>query len=123
MIVGLGVDIVELGRIRDVLERHGERFLQRILTADERRYCALHRDQVPHVAARFAAKEAALKALGTGWSGGIHWTDVEVVREPSGKPTLALHGEALKRQGAEARWHLSLTHDRGNAVAVAVLER
>ncbi len=123
MIAGLGVDIVELGRIRDVLERHGERFLKRILTEDEQRYCALHRDPVPHVAARFAAKEAALKALGTGWSGGIHWTDVEVVREPSGKPTLLLHGEAAKLQGPSACWHLSLTHDRGNAVAVAVLER
>jgi holo-[acyl-carrier protein] synthase len=123
VIAGLGVDIVELGRIRDVLERHGERFLKRILTEGEQRYCALHRDPVPHVAARFAAKEAALKALGTGWSGGIHWTDVEVVREASGKPTLLLHGEAAKLQGPSACWHLSLTHDRGNAVAVAVLER
>lgn len=123
MIAGVGVDIAELDRIRDLLSRHGERFLSRILTEGERAYCQARRDPVPHVAARFAAKEAVLKALGTGWAHGIKWTDVEVIRGESGPPTISLHGEAQRLAGANGRWHLSLTHDRGAAVAVAILER
>ncbi|MBP7148841.1 MAG: holo-ACP synthase [Acidobacteria bacterium] len=122
MISGIGVDIVDLPRIRGVLERHGPRFLDRVLTAGEQAYCQRHRDPAPHVAVRFAAKEAVLKALGTGWSGGIRWTDVEVVRGESGPPRIELHGVAAE-VAAGARVHVSLTHDRGAAVAVAVLER
>jgi holo-[acyl-carrier protein] synthase len=123
VIAGIGVDIVEVGRIRDVLERHGERFLARVLTDAERRYCLLHRDPAPHVAGRFAAKEAVMKALGTGWSSGVHFATIEVVRAASGQPSLRLHGAAAERAGDRAIWHLSLSHDRGQAIAVAVLER
>lgn len=125
MIVGIGIDIVQLERMRGVLQRHGERFFQRILTDGERAYCARLKDPVPSIAARFAAKEAVLKALGTGWSGGLRWTDVEVVRGETGPPRIALHGEAARiaaESGADAV-HLSLTHDGGAAVAVAILER
>jgi holo-[acyl-carrier protein] synthase len=121
-IAGVGVDLVELDRIRGALERHGERFLDRILTAGEREYCYRRRDPVPHIAARFAAKEAVVKALGTGFAHGIRWIDVEVERDEVGPPRIVLHGAALQIAGAGARVHLSLTHDKGAAVAVAVLE-
>ena len=124
MIVGLGVDVIELDRVRDVFERHGDRFTGRILTPGEREYCARRRDQVPSLAARFAAKEAALKGLGTGLTGGIRWQDVEVVRGRSGPPTIALHGRASAAASEKgvSRVHLSLTHGRSVAVAVVVLE-
>jgi holo-[acyl-carrier protein] synthase len=124
VIVGIGIDIVQLGRIRDMVGRHGDRFLARIFTEGERAYCARMTDAVPSLAARFAAKEAVLKALGTGWSRGIGWRDVEVVRGETGPPRIELHGEAAAvaaHLGAN-RFHLSLTHDGGAAVAVAVLE-
>ncbi len=123
MIAGVGVDLVELDRIRAALGRHGERFLDRILTAGEREYCYRRRDPVPHVAARFAAKEAVVKALGTGFSHGIRWVDIEVLREDNGPPEVALHGAAVEIAGETARVYLSLTHDKGAAIAVAVLER
>ncbi len=124
MILGIGVDIVQLSRIRDLLERHGPRFLARVLTEGERAYCARHVDPVPSVASRFAAKEAVLKALGTGLAQGIKWHDVEVVRGEYGPPRIELHGEAARFAGelGVARAHLSLTHDSGAAVAMAVLE-
>jgi holo-[acyl-carrier protein] synthase len=122
-IEGVGVDLVELDRIRAALERHGERFLDRILTAGERAYCYRRRDPVPHVAARFAAKEAVVKALGTGFAQGIRWVDVEVERDEVGPPRIVLHGAAQQIAGEAARVHLSLTHDKGAAIAVAVLER
>lgn len=124
MIVGIGIDVAEIARIAAVLDRHGERFLRRVLTEGERAYCLRHRAPAAHVAGRFAAKEAALKALGTGLSSGIGWRDVEVVRRPGGAPALALHGRAgeiAKGRGVR-RTHLSLTHDRGIAAAVVILE-
>lgn len=123
MIVGVGVDIVDLARIRDVLERHRDRFLDRILTAEEKRYCLEHRDPTPFVAARFAAKEAVFKAIGTGWSDGVRWTDIEVRRDAAGRPLLVTSGMVQQLEGAGARWHLSMSHERSAAVAVAVLER
>lgn len=125
MILGIGIDVIELDRVRGVLERHGERFTSRILTTGERAYCARRADPVPSIAARFAAKEAALKGLGTGLSQGIGWRDVEVSREQGGPPTIVFHRNArtLAEHAGVAGVHLSLTHGREVAVAVVVLER
>jgi holo-[acyl-carrier protein] synthase len=124
MILGMGVDIVEIRRIRSALERQGERFVDRVFSRGEQQYCRAHRDPAPHYAARFAAKEALFKALGTGWGKGVTWRDVEVERSADGVPSLALHGEA--RRLAESRKitaaHLSLSHGDDSAVAVAILE-
>lgn len=125
MIVGIGVDIVEIERFREVLQRQQERFVRRVFTEGEQEYCRAHRDAVPHFAARFAAKEALFKALGTGWAKGVSWRDAEVVREAMKAPVLALHGQAEKLSmtlGARAT-HLSLSHSRGFAVAVVVIEQ
>lgn len=124
MIVSIGVDIIELSRIRDVLSRFGERFLARVLTEGEQSYCARKRDPVPSLAGRFAAKEAVAKALGTGISAGVGWRDIEVVRDQWGPPRIELHRRAAERakELGAARVHFSLTHGRDAAVAVAVLE-
>src|SRR3977135_2990439 len=92
MIVGLGMDIAEVDRIAAAIERHGGAFLKRVFTPAEIAYCEKHRNRTERFAGRFAAKEAAMKALGTGWARGVRWLDIEVVREPSGKPTLKLTG-------------------------------
>ena len=124
-ILGHGIDIVETARLTRMIDDHGERFLTRCFTADERDYAAANpKRQHEHLAARFAAKEAVLKALGTGWSGGIAWTDVEVVRRDKGAPAVQLHGEAanIARQHGITRWWLSLSHIESYAVASAVAE-
>jgi holo-[acyl-carrier protein] synthase len=122
VIVGLGLDVAELDRVAAIHERHGGRFLERILTPLERQ--ALPRLATPFLAARFAAKEAAVKALGTGFRDGISYQDVEVQADPLGKPLLRFSGKALERAQAlgVARVHLSLTHGRDVAAAVVVLE-
>jgi holo-[acyl-carrier protein] synthase len=124
MIVGTGVDIVEIRRIRSVLERQGERFVERVFSPGEQQYCRAHRDTAPYYAVRFAAKEALFKALGTGWGKGVTWRDVEVERSTDGVPSLVLRGEA--RRLAESRKitaaHLSLSHGDDSAVAVVILE-
>jgi len=124
MIVGIGVDIVEIRRFGEVLERQKDRFIQRVFTAGEQEYCRAHRDPVPHFAARFAAKEALFKALGTGWAKGVSWLDVGVGREGQGAPILVLRGEAEKiSQSLGARKvHLSLSHTNESAAAVVILE-
>ena len=124
MIVGLGVDLVELSRIRAVWRRHGARFAERVLTESERAYCLNRRDPVPSLAARFAAKEAAAKALGTGIAQGVRFRDIEVVRSRSGEPALRLHGAArrIADQRRADRSLLTLTHGRDAAVAVVVME-
>src|ERR1700690_606008 len=94
MIVGTGIDIAEVPRIRQSITRFGDRFLQRIYTAGEIRYCDSKANRVERYAARFAAKEAAMKALGTGWSHGVRWRDCEVTRLPGGRPTMTFHGRA-----------------------------
>ena len=126
MILGLGIDVVEVERIRRIVgdpSRAGtaERFLRRCFTEGERRYCDARADRAAPYAARFACKEAASKALGA--PGGIRWTDVEVVRE-EGAPRLRLSGvaERAARERGVARVHLSITHDAGIAAAVVVLE-
>ncbi|MEM9913407.1 MAG: holo-ACP synthase [Planctomycetota bacterium] len=122
-IIGHGVDIVEKSRIEHMIEDHGERFLQRCFTEAERAYSDGNaKRRMEHLAGRFAAKEAILKVLGTGWSGGIAWTDAEVVREPSGRPTVALHGRCAE-VAAElgiTEWWLSISHIETHAVASAI---
>ncbi|UCC73312.1 MAG: holo-ACP synthase [Gemmatimonadota bacterium] len=124
MIVGVGVDFVEVERLRRVLARYGARARQRLFTTRELSDCESRLDPGECLAARFAAKEAALKALGTGKSPGIRWTDMEVIREGSGRPRLELSGEAharAARLGAERAW-VSLSHEAGLACAVVLLE-
>lgn len=124
MIVGTGVDIVEVPRVKAAMERFGERFVNRIFTADEIRYCRSKNNAVERFAARFAAKEAALKAIGTGWRRGVTWHDVEVRREPSGKPTLAFSGKGADFAASLGvkRASLSLSHTTEHAIAQVILE-
>lgn len=124
MIVGVGVDLVEVARLATALETWGERLERRLFTAAEAAYCRAQRPAAPAFAARFAAKEAFLKALGTGLRSGIRWIDVEVARAEGGRPALCLAGAArAEAAGRGARTaHLSLAHDGGCAVAVVVLE-
>ncbi|MEQ1861625.1 MAG: holo-ACP synthase [Chthoniobacteraceae bacterium] len=123
-VVGIGVDIIEVARIRASLDRHGERFHDRICTAGEAEYCLRMRDPAPFFAARFAAKEAVSKALGTGIGAQCGWLDIEVRRKASGEPFIVLHGagaETAKRLGiAEVRVSLSHTEHYACAQAVAV---
>jgi holo-[acyl-carrier protein] synthase len=125
MIVGSGIDMVEIERIAHAIERYGQRFLDRVFTAREQAYCQRKKRQsAESYAARFAAKEAGAKALGTGISHGVAWREIEVGREPSGKPTLLFHGRAAQR----AQWlgvrraAISLTHTRQLAAANVLLE-
>lgn len=121
-IVAHGFDLVECRRIQDVLERHGDRFLARILTDMERRYVESKRDPLPHIAGRFAAKEAVLKVLGTGWRGAIAWTDVEVVNDRAGQPVVRLSGECERiAQGlGVTRVLVSISHTEKHAAASAI---
>jgi holo-[acyl-carrier protein] synthase len=124
MIVGTGIDIAEVPRIRQSISRFGERFLQRIYTSGEIRYCDSKANRVERYAARFAAKEAAMKALGTGWSHGVRWRDCEVVRLAGGRPTIAFHGKAgeiAARLGVKNA-ALSLSHTAEQAIAQVILE-
>jgi len=124
MTVGVGIDLVEVDRLERALAEHGSRFEQRIYTAGEIHDCAGRADRTLALAARFAAKEACLKALGTGWSGGIGFRDVEVVRDSAGRPQIRLHGRAAERARAIGveRVHVSLTHERRVAGAVVLLD-
>src|SRR5712692_4924589 len=112
MIVGTGVDIAETSRIDKALERHGERFSKRLYTPGEIAYCEKFKNKAERYAARFAAKEAAFKALGTGWREGVRWLDVEVTHQPSGKPELVLSGRAeeLARALGVTRVAVSISH-------------
>lgn len=124
MIVGTGIDITEVPRIREAIERHGERFLKRIFTEGEIQYCESKANRVERYAARFAAKEAGMKAIGTGWNHGVRWRDLEVARKPGGRPTLLLHGKAAEfaaKLGA-TNIALSLTHTEEEAMAQVILE-
>lgn len=120
---GLGVDLVEVGRMRRVVERWSDRFLQRVFTPEELDYCLRRRDPIPHLAVRFAAKEASLKALGTGFSMGVRWRELEVRRKPGQPPTLMLSGrsQAIGRAKGASHMLLSLTHDGDYAFAQALL--
>ena len=123
---GHGIDLVQTRRIARMLEAHGERFLCRCFTDAERAYAAANaKRQIEHLAGRFAAKEAVLKALGTGWSGGIAWTEVEIVRpsaQRTAPPTVRLHGraEAVARAAGITHWWLSISHVSDHALASAI---
>jgi holo-[acyl-carrier protein] synthase len=124
MIVGTGVDIAEVPRIRKSIERFGERFLRRVFTEGEIRYCERKAGRFESYAARFAAKEAGMKALGTGWSRGVRWRDIEVVRPKGQRPTIQFHGEAAAvaaRLGTK-NIALSITHTSEQALAHVILE-
>jgi holo-[acyl-carrier protein] synthase len=124
MIVGTGIDIAEVPRIADAIQRHGERFIRRIYTEGEIAYCDSKANRIERYAARFAAKEAGMKALGTGWNHGVRWRDVEVCRQPGGRPTIAFHGKAAEfaaKLGAK-NVALSLSHTAEQAIAQVILE-
>ena len=124
MIVGMGIDIAEVDRVKAAIERHGEAFLRRVYTQREREYCERFKNKYERYAGRFAAKEAAMKALGTGWSRGVRWVDVEVVRQSGGRPTISLQGEAAKVAAALGveRVALSITHTAAQAFAQVIFE-
>jgi holo-[acyl-carrier protein] synthase len=124
MIVGTGIDITEVPRVAESIARFGQRFLSRVFTDEERRYCDSKANRVERYAARFAAKEAAMKALGTGWSRGVRWRDIEVFRQPGSRPTIRFHGKAAEfaaRLGA-TNVALSLSHTTDQAIASVILE-
>jgi holo-[acyl-carrier protein] synthase len=122
-VIGHGIDIVETARIRRLVEEHGPHFLDRCFTSAEQSYCAANpKRYFEHLAGRFAAKEAVMKVLGTGWRGGIAWTDIEVLKEESGQPKIALSGECLQisnRLGI-SDWHVSISHIETHATASAI---
>ena len=124
MIIGIGVDLAEVRRIRDQVARHGEEFLEEFLNPDEIAFCRTRRDPFPSYAARFAAKEAFSKALGTGVGSAFGWRDLRVETDEQGRPSLVLRGRA--RSAVETRGvrrvHVSLTHESDYAAAVVILE-
>ena len=124
MIVGLGIDIAEINRIETAIHRYGDHFLRRLFTPAEIEYCEGYRNRFERFAGRFAAKEAAMKALGTGWSRGVRWVDIEVGREPSGKPTLRLSGQAARIASELGVRHIALTitHAGNTALAEVIFE-
>ena len=124
MIVALGVDIIEIARIEDAFARLGHRFRDRIFTESEIAYCESRGSRHASYAARFAAKEAVMKALGTGWGDGVRWRDIEVRRAESGGPSVFLTGQAFERfrELGAAKVHLSLSHSREIAIAQVVFE-
>ncbi len=121
MVAGIGIDSIEKTRIADAVSRWGDRFLRKIYTGQELRDCRKKHDRTGSLAVRFAAKEAMFKALGTGWSEGIGWKDIEVATRAGGKPEIVLHRKAQELANAHAI-HISLSHDTRTALAFVVLE-
>jgi holo-[acyl-carrier protein] synthase len=124
VIVGIGIDIAEVDRIREAIERHGRRFIDRIYTPAEIDYVERKANRFERYAARFAAKEAGMKAIGTGWKRGVRWQDFEVTNLPSGRPTLQFYGEAAKiadRMGVR-NIALSITHTAAEGMAIVIVE-
>lgn len=124
MIVGIGSDLVAIDRIAALWQRRGDAFLGRVFTAAERSYCLGLAAPAASLAARFGAKEAVMKCLGTGWTDGIRFVDIEVVRNGNGAVGIQLHGKAATHAAARqiGRIHLTLSHDAGHAMAVAIAE-
>jgi len=124
LIVGLGLDIAQIDRIEAAITRHGAPFLDRLFTPDEIAYCERFKNRYERYAGRFAVKEAAMKALGTGWSRGVRWRDIEVTREPSGKPALRLQGAAREFADRMGVKHMSvtITHSGNLALAQVIFE-
>ena len=125
MIVGTGVDLIEIERVKKAHQRHGDRFIRRLYTALEARYCLKKKDPYPSLAGRFAAKEAVIKAFSRGFGGRWKWTQIEVVREPSGKPSIRLTGilEKLRKDRKIKTIHLSIAHSKRDATATVLLEK
>ncbi len=122
-VVGHGIDIIETERMRRSVAEHAARFLDRVFTVAEQQYCARNQKRYfEHLAGRFAAKEAVLKVLGTGWRGGIAWTDIEILPEPSGQPRVVLTGECQKiaQKLGITRWMISISHIETHATASAI---
>ena len=124
MIVSVGIDLVEVSRVQSAVERLGRRFLERVFTPAEIAYCESKSSRFVHYAGRFAAKEAAMKALGTGWSGGVAWREIEILPSDGAAPHLTLRGHALARfEGlGAARAHVSISHTREHSVAQVIFE-
>ncbi len=124
MIVGMGIDVAEVPRIRAVIESQKERFLRRVFTPEEAAYCEQFKNKYERYSGRFAVKEAAMKALGTGWSRGVRWVDLEIVRMRGGRPTLVLKGEARKIADALGVKNIvvSITHTEAQAIAQVIFE-
>jgi holo-[acyl-carrier protein] synthase len=121
MITGIGVDLIEIDRIRASVERHGDRFLTKLFTPAEIAYCSSKQNMHQHLAGRFAAKEAFSKALATGWTGSFRWKDVEIINEESGRPTMSLHG-SLRAGLSPSVIHVSISHSLSHVVACVVIE-
>lgn len=124
MIIGIGVDITEVARMALAIERRGERFVQRVFTEAEIRYCRSRKNVMERFAGRFAAKEAAMKAIGTGWRRGVSWRDFEVTRESSGRPVMRLSGRAeeIARELGGKQALVTISHTEQQAIAWVVLE-
>lgn len=124
MIIGIGIDLIEVTRIQATWERHGHRFLNRILLPDEIAYCKTHRNPAPFIAARFAAKEAVSKAFGCGIGSTLGWHDIEIRRRDTGQPYVVMQAKGidLLTQSKANQIHLTLTHTPGHTAAVAILE-
>jgi holo-[acyl-carrier protein] synthase len=124
MIKGIGIDAIELERIDGVYQRYDSRFLDRVFSPEEKAYALRYKDPIPRLAARFAAKEACMKALGTGWNVGVRWKDIVVVNDQMGAPEMRLFGRAkeiFEKLSAD-HIHLSITHSREHATAVVIIE-
>ena len=121
MVKGIGVDIIEIDRIRRSIDSIGDRFLEKVYTAREISYCDAKAHRYQHYAARFAAKEALAKALSTGWAGEFRWKDVEIMNEPSGQPKISLHG-SLSQKLAGADIMLSMSHSDSHVVAMVLIQ-
>lgn len=121
-VISHGIDLIECGRIAKIYREHPERFLDRILTPVERTYCERHSDPIPRIAGRFAAKEAVLKVLGTGWRGQIAWTDIEIINDSAGQPHVTLSGvcQDVATKLGISRVILSITHTENYAAASAI---
>ena len=124
MIKGIGIDTIEIARIDKIYREHGDRFLQKVLAPAERAYIKKWKSPAARIAARFAAKEACMKALGTGWGQGVRWKDIEVTNDPDGNPALSLQGEAKKiLSGMRASAvHISITRTKEHATAIVIVE-
>ena len=122
-IVGIGLDLVKIGRVRKLIERWQDRALCRIFTKEEQEFCYRKATPYPSLAGRFAVKEAVLKALGTGWAGGIRWVDIQVVNDHSGRPMATTGGkvDSLLREAGVTDIHISISHDAEYAIAQAIL--
>ena len=124
-IVSVGLDLARIDRFEKVHARHGDRLLDRLFTDGERAYCDRRASRMASYVGRFAVKEAVMKALGTGWSSGVSWRDIEVVRQSGAAPELVLHGRTagIARERGIVKFHITITHDAGIAAAVAIAER